>query len=41
MHQALESFEKLWLKDRLYMAGNQISIADVLGACEAEQPSKF
>lgn len=40
MDQALDLFEKHWLKDRPYMAGEKISIADIVGACEVEQPSK-
>ncbi|XP_026478575.1 glutathione S-transferase theta-1-like isoform X1 [Ctenocephalides felis] len=38
MDQALDLFEKHWLKDRPYMAGEKISIADIVGACEVEQP---
>uniref|UniRef100_A0A6M2DI15 glutathione transferase n=1 Tax=Xenopsylla cheopis TaxID=163159 RepID=A0A6M2DI15_XENCH len=37
MIQALDLFEKHWLKDRTFMAGDKISIADIMGACELEQ----
>jgi glutathione S-transferase len=33
--------ENVWLKDTPYLTGNVITIADLLGACEIEQPSKF
>ena len=40
MEDALDKFETIWLKDKLFLTGNQISIADILAACELEQPSK-
>ncbi|XP_045129234.1 glutathione S-transferase theta-1-like [Portunus trituberculatus] len=39
MEDALENFETIWLKDQLFLAGNKASIADILAACELEQPS--
>lgn len=40
MEDALEKFETVWLKDQPFLAGNKISIADIIAACELEQPSK-
>ena len=40
MEDALEKFETVWLKDQQFLAGNKVSIADILAACELEQPSK-
>lgn len=34
---ALDAFEDVWLKKTKYLAGNEITIADLLGACEIEQ----
>ncbi|KAK3849584.1 hypothetical protein Pcinc_043664 [Petrolisthes cinctipes] len=39
MEIVLEQFETIWLKDKPFLAGNQITIADLLAACELEQPS--
>jgi len=36
----LEHIENVWLKDTPYLTGDKITIADLLGACEIEQPSK-
>ncbi|RZF34506.1 hypothetical protein LSTR_LSTR011748 [Laodelphax striatellus] len=33
-----DKVENIWLKDKPYLCGNSISIADILGACEIEQP---
>ena len=36
----LDDFERMWLRDgRSYMAGEEISVADILAVCELEQPS--
>ena len=40
MEQALDNLEKVWLRNTPYMAGEQISVADLLAACELEQPGK-
>lgn len=40
MIECLDQIENIWLKDKPFLSGNQISIADILGACEIEQPSK-
>ena len=37
----LELIENVWLKDTPYLIGDKITIADLLGVCEVEQPSKF
>ncbi|KAK7015115.1 Glutathione S-transferase theta-1 [Halocaridina rubra] len=40
METTLEQFETIWLKNnKPFLCGDQISIADVLAACELEQPS--
>ncbi|CAB3383917.1 Hypothetical predicted protein [Cloeon dipterum] len=38
MNETLDKIENIWLKDRPFLAGDKISIADILGACEVEQP---
>lgn len=38
MEDSLDIVENFWLKDHPYLTGNQLSIADILGACEIEQP---
>lgn len=40
METVLEKFETVWLRDQPFVAGNKISIADIIAACELEQPSK-
>ncbi|XP_076043943.1 glutathione S-transferase theta-1-like [Oratosquilla oratoria] len=39
METVLDQLENIWLKDRLFIAGDQITLADLLAACELEQPS--
>jgi glutathione S-transferase len=41
MKTTLGLIENVWLKDTPYLSGNEITIADLLGVCEIEQPSKF
>lgn len=42
MNQALDKIENLWLRPGCFISGtNQLSFADVLAACEIEQPSNF
>lgn len=36
----LKLLENIWLKNKLFLCGDTISIADVVAACEIEQPSK-
>lgn len=37
----LDIIENIWLKDKQFLCGNEISISDILGVCEIEQPSKI
>jgi len=41
MKGTLDHIENVWLKDTPYLTGDKITIADLLGVCELEQPSKF
>jgi glutathione S-transferase len=38
MESTLDGFETLWLRDKKFLASNEISFADILAACEIEQP---
>ncbi|KAI7815383.1 glutathione S-transferase [Rhyzopertha dominica] len=38
MSSCLDSIETLWLSQNRYIAGNEISVADLFAACEIEQP---
>ncbi|KAJ8679869.1 hypothetical protein QAD02_015656 [Eretmocerus hayati] len=38
MIETLDQIENIWLKDRLFLTGDTISVADIFGACEIEQP---
>ena len=40
MEQTLDLFENVWLEssDKLFLTSNEISFADILAACEIEQP---
>ena len=35
--KTVDYLEKVWLKDRPYLCGNDISVADLLGICELMQ----
>lgn len=35
----LNLIENLWLKDTKFLAGNNLTAADIFGACEIEQIS--
>lgn len=37
----LNLLENIWLKDKPFLCGDEISISDIVGACEVEQPSKI
>ncbi|XP_017760475.1 PREDICTED: glutathione S-transferase theta-1-like [Eufriesea mexicana] len=37
MIEALDALENVWLKDRTFLSGSKISIADILASCEVEQ----
>lgn len=42
MNKALNKMEKLWLQPGEFISGtDQVSFADVLAACEIEQPSEY
>ena len=41
MIDCLDQIENIWLKNSDYLVGNTLSIADIFGACEIEQPSKL
>jgi glutathione S-transferase len=41
MEVTLDKLENDWLQDRPYLVGDTITIADILGACEVEQPRMF
>lgn len=41
METTLDNIEELWLNQgHMYLVGHQISYADILCACELEQPRK-
>ncbi|XP_020282042.1 glutathione S-transferase theta-3-like [Pseudomyrmex gracilis] len=37
MNDCLDIIETIWLKDKPYLVGNTISVADIFGVCELEQ----
>lgn len=41
MNDSLDKFEEYFLSDGAFVNGQEISFADILAACEIEQPSKF
>lgn len=41
MLDCLDSIENIWLKDKLFLTGNEINISDIFGACELEQLREF
>lgn len=41
MTNCLDIIENVWLKDTPFLVGNTISVADIFGACELEQPRKL
>ncbi|KAG5326039.1 GSTT1 transferase, partial [Acromyrmex heyeri] len=38
MNDCLDIIENVWLKDKPFLTGNTISVADIFCACELEQP---
>lgn len=40
LNTVLDQMETIWLKDRLFIATDEISIADLLAVTELEQPGK-
>lgn len=41
MVNTLDLIENIWLKDKPYLCGNEISISDIIAICEIEQPSVY
>lgn len=41
LQKTLNIIEEIWLKDKMFLASDQISFADLLCACELEQTSMF
>lgn len=41
MEVCLDEIEEIWLEKNKFLTGDDITIADILGACELEQPSKY
>lgn len=39
MNENLDILENIWLKNKPFLSGDEISISDLVGACEVEQPS--
>jgi len=40
MNITLDLIENIWLKDKQFLCGDDISISDIIGVCEIEQPSE-
>lgn len=40
MIENLNLLENIWLKDKLFLCGDDISVSDLVAACEVEQPSE-
>lgn len=38
MNNCLDIIENVWLKDKPFLAGDTISVADIFGICEIDQP---
>lgn len=41
MIDCLDQIENIWLKDKPFLTGDKITVADLFGVCEIEQPSKY
>lgn len=39
MEKTLDTINDVWLKDQRYLCGDTISVADLFGICELDQPS--
>lgn len=37
----LDLMENVWLKNKTFLCGNEISISDILGICEIDQTSEY
>lgn len=40
MDVTLDIIENVWLKDKKYLCGNEISISDIICICELDQTSE-
>jgi glutathione S-transferase len=40
MNASLDLLENIWLKDKQFLCGDEISVADIIGICEVDQPSE-
>lgn len=40
MNITLDLMENIWLKDKKFLCGDEISISDIIGICELDQPSE-
>lgn len=40
MNFTLDLMENIWLKDKKFLCGDEISISDIIGICELDQPSE-
>lgn len=40
MSNCIDIIETVWLKDKPFLTGDTISVADIFCACELEQPRK-
>ena len=38
---SLETMENIWLEKNHYIAGDDLTVADLLATCELEQPGKI
>lgn len=41
MIECLDQIENIWLKDKAFLANKEISVADIVAACEIEQPREL
>lgn len=41
MNDCIDIIENVWLKDKPFLTGDKISVADIFCACELEQPRKL
>lgn len=39
--KSLDEIENVWLKNQPFIAGHEISVADIFAACEIEQTRKY
>lgn len=41
MINTLDIIENVWLKNKKFLCGNEISISDIFGICEIDHTSKY